>query len=112
VVYAAPDGTGATAAFGAGLAAGLVTPLFSPDGASAVATGSTYTSSDPFSGEPQFKIVQLGGTSRIVTGSVMSWRGDSQALVVRNQATVELYTIATGATTPLEANTNWYLWGN
>jgi hypothetical protein len=109
VLYANPDGSGASTPFGTQLAAGLVTPVFSPDGALAVTMGSTYASTDPFGGTRQMKVVAFGhGSATIITvGFLTAWRGDSKALVADS-----LYDLATGKTTPLEANSNSYLWGH
>ncbi len=113
VLYANPDGSGASTPFGTQLAAGLVTPVFSPSGGLAVTTGWTYASSDPFSGTHQMKLVAFGSPATIVTGSLGSWRGDNQALVVfGGQSSPALYALSSGATTPLEANSNFYLWGH
>ncbi len=113
VVYANPDGSGASTPFGAQLAAGLVTPVFSPSSGLAVTTGSTYASADPFRGTPQMKLVAFGSSATIVTGSLGSWRGDSQALVIfGTQADPSVYDLSSGKTTPLEANSIEYLWGN
>lgn len=114
VLYASPDGSGASTPFGTQLAAGLATPVFSPSGGLAVTSGSTYASSDPFSGAPpQMKLVTFGGGSAtVVTGGLASWRGDNQALVVfGSQSSPALYDLSSGKTTPLEANSNLYLWG-
>jgi hypothetical protein len=112
--YANPDGSGGALPFGNHLAASLVDPVFSPDGTLAVTTGSTYTGTDPLSGQRQMKLVPLAGApATFVTGSLISWRGDSQALVTYGgQASPGLYDIATGTTTPLEAGSNFYLWGH
>lgn len=114
VLYANPDGSGASTPFGTQLAAGLVTPVFSPNGGLAVTTSSTYASTDPFSGTPQMKLVTLGGGSMtIVSGSLGSWRGDSQALIIfGTQASPALYDLNSGKTTALEVNSNLYLWGH
>jgi Putative zinc-finger len=114
VLYANPDGSGASIPFGTQLAASLVTPVFSPNGALTVTSGSTYASTDPFSGMPQMKLVTFGGGSAtIVTGALGSWRGDNQALVVFGaQSSPALYDLSSGKTTPLEANSNFYLWGH
>jgi hypothetical protein len=113
VLYANPHGSGATRPFGTQLAASLVAPVFSPNSSLAVTTGSTYSSTDPFSGSQQMELVALGAPYTVVPGSLGAWRGDSQALVIYGiQASPGLYDIATQATTPLEANSNSYLWGN
>jgi hypothetical protein len=113
VLYANPDGSNASMPFGSQLAAGLVAPVFSPNGGLAVTIGSTYTSTDPYSGNPQMKLVTFGNPATIVAGSFVAWRGDNQALVVSgSQSGPSIYDLATGATTPLEANSNYYLWGN
>jgi hypothetical protein len=113
VLYANPDGSGASTPFGTQLAAGLVTPVFSPNGGLAITTGPTYTGTDPLSGNPQMKLVAFGNPSTLVAGSFGAWRGDNQALVVfGSQGNSELYDIATGTIMPLEANSNYYLWGN
>jgi hypothetical protein len=106
VLYANPDGSGATTPFGTGLADGLVTPVFSPSGAQAVTTDFAYTGA-----QPQIKLVTVGGgAATIVAGRLGSWRADSQALIVF-QPSPALYDLSSGRTTPLEANSNWYLWG-
>ncbi|PWT77760.1 MAG: hypothetical protein C5B60_02180 [Chloroflexi bacterium] len=113
VYYANPDGSNASTPFGSQLAAGLVAPVFSPSGSLAVTIGSTYTGTDPHSGNPQMKLVGFGNPATIVAGNFVAWRGDNQALVVfGNQGGPSLYDLATGATTSLEANSNYYLWGN
>jgi hypothetical protein len=113
VLYANPDGSGATQPFGTRLAASLVEPVFSPNGHLAVASGSTYSSTNPFSGPPQMKLVALGGPYTLVTGGLVAWRGDNQALVIYGaQVDPGLYDIATQTTTPLEANSSFYLWAN
>ncbi len=81
VLYANPDGSDATRPFGTQLAASLVEPVFSPNGSLAVTTGSTYSSTDPFSGTQQMEVVALGAPYTVVTGSLVSWRGDDLALV-------------------------------
>jgi hypothetical protein len=113
VLYANPDGSGASMPFGSQLAAGLVAPVFSPNGSLAVTIGSTYTGTDPHSGNPQMKLVAFGNPATIVSGSFVAWRGDNLALVVfGSQGGPSLYDLASGATAPLEANSNYYLWGN
>jgi hypothetical protein len=113
VLYANPDGSNASMPFGSQLAAGLVTPVFSPNGNLAVTIGSTYSGTDPYNGESQMKLVVFGNPATIVTGGFVAWRGDNQALVVLgSQGGTMLYNLATGATTSIEANSNYYLWGN
>jgi hypothetical protein len=115
VLYASPDGSGASTPFGTALAAGLVAPIFSPDGMVALTTGSTYASTNPFSGvPPQMKIVRFGERPTLVTGSFETWRGDSGAVVLTSGSDnlPQLYDLATGNTTPLEANAGAYLWAN
>ena len=116
VLYASPDGSGASAPFGSQLAAGLVTPVFSPDGSAAALSGSTYASTNQHSGAwPQVKVMRFGGTPMIVNGTYVSWRGDSGALVLEANgvgAGPVLYDLASGKTTPLEAGPLEYLWGN
>jgi hypothetical protein len=113
VLYANPDGSGASIPFGTQLAAGLVTPVFSPSGGLAVTSGSTYASTDPFSRTHQMKLVAFGGSATIITGALGSWRGDNQALVVfGDQPSPALHDLSSGKTTPLEANSNFYLWGH
>jgi hypothetical protein len=113
VLYANPDGSAASTPFGTQLAAGLVSPVFSPNGSLAVATGSTYASADPFSGTPQMKLVAFGSSATTITGSLGGWRGDNQALIVFGaQASPALYDFGSGKLTPLEANSNFYLWGH
>lgn len=117
VLYANPDGSNATTPFGSQLAAGLVTPVFSPSGGIAVITG-VYSGSDPLSGMSQMKIVTFGSPATVVTGSFASWRGDSAALVFSNVSfgpggdSTSLYDISSGKTTTLEAGSIYYLWGN
>jgi anti-sigma factor RsiW len=117
VLYANPDGSGASAPFGSQLAAGLVTPVFSPDGGKAAVTG-LYSGSDPFSGTIQMKIVAFGKPPKMIAGSFTSWRGDSDALVFTvasfgpNGDSTSLYDISSGKTIPLEAGSIYYLWGN
>jgi Putative zinc-finger len=113
VLYANPDGSGASTPFGAQLAASVVTPVFSPSGNLAVTADSTYNGTNPFAGNPQMKLVTFGNPATLVAGSFGAWRGDSQALVVfGSQATPVLYDLVTGTIMPLEANSNFFLWGN
>jgi hypothetical protein len=120
ILYANPDGSAASKPFGGQLAVGLTTPVFSPDGAYAVAASSSYTGTDPFSAPPQVKLVPLGGAPILINGSLLigfgdgqGWRGDSKALLLEDTAGHSLlYTLATGNTTPLEANTHFYVWAN
>ena len=77
MLYANPDGSDATRPFGTQLAASIVVPVFSPNGSLAVTTGSTYSSTDPLSGQPQMELVALGAPSTVVMGGLVSWRGDS-----------------------------------
>jgi hypothetical protein len=118
VLYADPNGSGASTPFGTQLAAGLVTPIFSPNGAMAVTMGSSYASTNPFNGTPQMKLVTFGGgAATIVTGNLVSWRGDNQALVVFGPSSgpeqnPALYDLSSGKATSLEANSNFYLWGH
>jgi hypothetical protein len=113
VLYANPDGSGANMPFGTQPAAGLVTPVFSPSGGLAVTTGSTYTGTDPIGNDPQMKLVAFGNPATIVAGSFVAWRGDNQALIIfSSQGGPLLYDLASGSTTPLEANSNYYVWAN
>ncbi|HEU0027770.1 MAG TPA: zf-HC2 domain-containing protein [Ktedonobacterales bacterium] len=112
LLYANPDGSGASEPFGSQLAASLVSPAFSPSGGMAVITG-VFSGSDPFSGAPQMKLVTFGSPATVVTGSFASWRADSGALVFFGaNSGPSLYDIASGKATALEANSNYYLWGN
>ena len=117
LLYANPDGSGASAPFGSQLAAGLASPEFSPDGRMAVITG-VFSGTDPFSGSPQMKLVTFGAAATVMPGSFASWRGDSAALVFTavsfgpNGDSTSLYDIASGKTTALEAGSIYYLWGN
>lgn len=107
IYYANPDGSGASKPFGDQLASSLVAPIFSPNGALALTTGSSYDNS-----QQDMKVVRFGGSATVVAGAAVAWRGDSAAIVVVTRNGAQLYTIATGAATPLEAGTTEYLWGN
>lgn len=115
VLYATPNGSGASTPFGSQLAASIVAPVFSPDGSAAALADSTYAGTNPPSDAlNQIKVVRFGGTPMIVTGGLVTWRGDGAALVIApNSGLVPvLYDLATGKTTPLEAGSGNYLWGN
>ncbi|HEX6800540.1 MAG TPA: zf-HC2 domain-containing protein [Ktedonobacterales bacterium] len=114
VLYANPDGSAASTPFGSQLAASLVTPIFSPDGSAAALAGSTYAGTNPpMSALNQIKIVRFGGAPTVATGSLESWRSDGVALVLAISGPGPvLYDLATGNTTPLEAGSYGYLWGN
>jgi putative zinc finger protein len=117
LLYANPDGSGASAPFGSQLAAGLVAPVFSPSGGMAVITG-VFTGTDPFSGSPQTKLATFGGVATVMPGSFFAWRGDSAALVLNapssgpNGDSTLLFDIASGKAITLEAGSIYYLWGN
>lgn len=108
VYYANPDGSGASQPFGTQLAVHLVTPIFSPDGTAGVVSGSTYSTS---SGGVQLKLVRFGGIPATISGSLESWRGDGQALVIVNTGPA-LYDLGNGRRTPLEADSNFYFWAH
>jgi anti-sigma factor RsiW len=114
VYYANPDGSGASQPFGTQLAVNLVSPIFSSDGIAAVASGSKYSTS---SSGLQLEYVRFGGAPTIVNGSVSSWRGDSQALVIFDYVQgilsgPSLYDLGSRQATSLEANSNFYLWAH
>lgn len=108
VYYANPDGSGASQPFGTQLAVHLVTPIFSPDGAAGIVSGSTYSAS---SSDYQLKFVRFGGAPATISGSLESWRGDGQAMVIVNTGPA-LYDLGSGQRTPLEADSNFYLWAH
>jgi hypothetical protein len=118
VLYANPDGSGASQLFGSQLAAALVAPVFAPNGQLAIECGIWGASSNPVVGDSQIRIATVGGGLKTISGQFSAWRGDSAALVVRvpgaqgGTPAMELYDLTTGATTPLEPGSNWYLWGN
>ncbi|HEX9035692.1 MAG TPA: zf-HC2 domain-containing protein [Ktedonobacterales bacterium] len=115
IYYANPDGSGATPLFGGQLASTLVGADFAPNGSLAAAN---WSSSGPSIGSYQMKIAEVGGAVKTVDKLFMYWRGDSAALIVRDPsgnsapAPIALYDLHTGALTPLEANSNWYVWGH
>ena len=110
VYDASPDGSNASQPFGSQLATGLVDTVFAPDGRYAVATGSAYRADAP---APEMKVVRIGAAPRLVGGYWSAWRGDSAAFVMFIDASgAMLYHVNSGQMTPLESNTNFYLWGN
>lgn len=93
------------------LADGLTAPVYSPNGQYVATAGSSYDKANPFT-HSQTGVTPLGGATTLVDGSFISWRGDSQAIVLNGNSGPFLYDLATGKTTPLQPNTNIYLWGN
>ncbi|WIG61745.1 MAG: hypothetical protein OJF49_004493 [Ktedonobacterales bacterium] len=112
LVYASLDGSQRSKPFGSKVAQSLTTPYFSPDGSYVVTAYSNYGSQGPF-GSSQVGLATSGGSYTIVNGGWSAWRGDSQAmLLLTDTGKLSLYSLATGATTTLEDNSNYYLWGN
>ncbi|MGH2505788.1 MAG: hypothetical protein ACRDID_25015, partial [Ktedonobacterales bacterium] len=118
VLYANPDGSNATRLFGDQLAASLVSEYFSPDGALAVTNGSSYSASSSATGPFQMKLATVGGGVKTIDGQFGAWRTDSAAMVITVASSqsappvTELYSVSTGAMTPAEAGSGWYLWGD
>lgn len=93
------------------LAAGLTTPIYSPNGHYVATAGSSYDKASPFT-HAQTGVTSIGGATTLVDGSFISWRADSQAMVLNGTSGPILYDLATGKSTPLQSNTSIYLWGN
>lgn len=93
-------------------------PEFAPNGQVAIVCGTWGVSSNPAASDYQIKIATVGGSLKRISDQFNAWRGDSAALVVTvpgaqgGPPAMELYDLTTGATTPLEPGSNWYLWGN
>jgi len=57
------------------------------------------------------RLATPSSSATIVTGSLGSWCGDNQALIVLGgQASPALHDLGCDKTTPLEANSSFYLW--
>ena len=111
LVYANLDGSQRSKPFGSKVAQSLTTPSFSPDGGHIVSANSNYGSQGT-AGSLQVGLAKSGGSYTIVNGGWSAWRGDSQAmLLLTDTGKLSLYSLATGATTTLEDNSNFYLWG-
>lgn len=90
---------------------GLTEPVFSPNGEYIATARSSYDTANQFN-HPQTGVAAIGSPLRIVDGSFIAWRADSQAVVLDSSPGPFLYDLATGKTTPLQSSTNVYLWGN
>ena len=72
-----------------------------------VRIGAIYTNSALL---PQIKLVTFGGSPTLAPGGFSAWRSDSAAFVFFSDASFALlYDIASGKTTPFEANSNVYV---
>lgn len=59
------------------------------------------------------KPVTFGGSPTLAPADFSAWRSDSAAFVFFSDASFALlYDIACGKTTPFEASSNVYVWGN
>lgn len=118
MLYANPDGSNAQNLFGGQLALALESPAFSPDGQMAVISGSSYTATSQASRQYQFRIATIGGGVKMVDGAYYTWRTDSAAMAIMvftsesAPPVPELYDLRSGVTTPMEAGSSFYLWGN
>jgi hypothetical protein len=112
LVFSRLDGSYPSNLFGTKLTGNLSAPEFSPQGRYVIATG--VTDQQNRSGGPWFRLLQIGGSITDIKGMFITFRGDNQAIVLFTGNGVQpgVYDISSRTITPLEQNSQLYMWAH